>query len=91
MPTVERDPIARLLSDYEVVDLSHYLEEGMPSFPTHSRFFHELWESYWHGDVAVAYQLIMNEHSGTHVTPLGTSSAMVIPLTSGSTRSPSPR
>ena len=61
------DPIARLLADYDLIDLSHTLEEGMPAFPTHSRFFHELWESYWHGDVAVAYQMIMNEHSGTHV------------------------
>lgn len=39
----------------------------MPSYPTHSKYFHTLWESYWHGDVAVAYQLLMNEHSGTHV------------------------
>lgn len=62
-----RDPVAHLLADYDAIDLSQTLEEGMPSFPTHSRYYHELWESYWHGDVAVAYQVIMNEHSGTHV------------------------
>lgn len=49
------------------MDLSQTLEEGIPNFPTHSRYYHELWESYWHGDVAVAYQLIMNEHPGMHV------------------------
>jgi kynurenine formamidase len=54
-------------SQYKVVDLSHQYEENMPSYPTHSKYFHSLWESYWHGDVAVAYQLSLNEHSGTHV------------------------
>lgn len=61
------DPIAALREQYTVVDLSHALEEGMPAHPSHSRYFHELWESYWHGDLAVAYQLLLNEHSGTHV------------------------
>jgi kynurenine formamidase len=60
-------PLAALLADYDVVDLSHTLEEGMPNFPTHSQFSHDIWESYWDGDVAVAYQVKMNEHSGTHV------------------------
>lgn len=61
------DIIDTLLNDYEVIDLSHTLEEGLPTFPTHSRFYHELWESYWHGDVAVQYQMLINEHTGTHV------------------------
>lgn len=52
---------------YKFVDLSHRLEEHMPSYPAHSKYYHNLWESYWHGDVAVAYQICMNEHSGTHV------------------------
>jgi len=60
-------PLRQLLSDYVAIDLSHPLAEGMPNFPTHSRFSHDLWESYWNGDVAVAFQLKMNEHSGTHV------------------------
>jgi kynurenine formamidase len=50
-----------------VVDLSQTLEEHMPNFPTHSKFYHNLWGSYWHGDRALTYQLIMNEHNGTHV------------------------
>jgi kynurenine formamidase len=56
-----------LVGQCDVIDLSHRLEEGVPSHPAHSRYFHELWESYWHGDRAVTYQIIMNEHSGTHV------------------------
>lgn len=50
-----------------VVDLSHPLEEEMPVWPTLSRFFKELWCSIHLGDEATAYQLVMNEHTGTHV------------------------
>ena len=50
-----------------VVDLSHTLEEHIPNYPTHSKFFHNLWGSYWHGGRALTYELIMNEHNGTHV------------------------
>ena len=31
-----------------IIDLSQTLEEHMPHFPTHSKFFHNLWGSYWH-------------------------------------------
>ena len=55
------------LKEARVLDLSQTLEEHMPSFPTHSKFFHNLWGSYWHGDRALTYQLVMNEHNGTHV------------------------
>lgn len=55
------------LQHARVVDLSQTLEEHMPNFPTHSKFFHDLWGSYWHGDRALTYQLVMNEHNGTHV------------------------
>jgi kynurenine formamidase len=50
-----------------IVDLSQPLEEHMPNYPTHSRFYHCLWTSYWHGGRSLTYQLIMNEHNGTHV------------------------
>src|SRR2546427_3176239 len=50
-----------------LVDLSQTLEEHMPNYPTHSKFFHNLWGSYWHGGRALTYQLVMNEHNGTHV------------------------
>src|SRR5207247_3563933 len=50
-----------------LVDLSQALEEHMPNYPTHSKFYHNLWGSYWHGDRALTYQLVLNEHNGTHV------------------------
>lgn len=56
-----------LLDGCEAVDLSHAFEEGMPRYSTHSPYQHQLWESYWDGDAAVAYHLSMNEHTGTHV------------------------
>jgi kynurenine formamidase len=65
------DPLLALLRDSTVIDLSHKMEEGMPSFPSQSRYFHELWNSYWHGETSVSYQIIMNEHSGTHVDAPG--------------------
>jgi kynurenine formamidase len=55
------------LRDARVIDLSQTLEEHMPHFPTHSRFFHNLWGSYWHGGRSLSYQLVMHEHNGTHV------------------------
>ncbi len=62
---VER--LLTLLGEFEIVDLSHPLEELMPVFPVLSKFYHMLWLSTTHGDPANAYQIIMNEHTGTHV------------------------
>jgi len=59
--------MAELASGMKVVDLSHALEEHMPSAKSHSRYFHTLWESFDTGSIALAYQLIMNEHTGTHM------------------------
>ena len=50
-----------------IVDLSQTLEEHMPHYPTHARFFHNLWGSYGHGDRSLSYQLVVHEHNGTHV------------------------
>jgi kynurenine formamidase len=61
------DQLMGTLADFEVVDLSHTLEETMPVFPILSKFYHTLWLSTTHGDPANAYQVIMNEHCGTHV------------------------
>ncbi len=58
---------AEMLRAARLVDLSQTLEEHMPNYPTHSKFFHNLWGSYWHGGRSVTYQLVMNEHNGTHV------------------------
>ncbi len=50
-----------------LIDLSQTLEEHMPHYPTHSKYFHNLWGSYWHGNRSLNYQITMNEHNGTHV------------------------
>ena len=55
------------MRDSRWVDLSHTLEEGIPSWPTHARFGHVLYESYELGDVARHYGLVMSEHTGTHM------------------------
>ncbi len=59
--------LAANLKKAQVVDLSQTLEEHMPCYPSHSKFFHNLWGSYWHGGRSLSYQLVMNEHTGTHV------------------------
>ncbi len=60
-------PLIESIRNARVIDLSQTLEEHMPHYPTHSKFYHNLWGSYWHGDRALTYQLVMNEHNGTHV------------------------
>ena len=59
--------VCETLRGARVIDLSQPLEEHMPHFPTHSKYFHNLWGSYWHGNRALTYQITMNEHNGTHV------------------------
>lgn len=61
------DNLCSALSQANLIDLSQTLEEHMPNFPTHSKFFHNLWGSYWHGGRSLTYQVVMNEHNGTHV------------------------
>lgn len=56
-----------LTEDMDIIDLSHTLEEGIPCWPTHARFGKTLYESYRWGDVACHYQLVLSEHSGTHM------------------------
>lgn len=50
---------------YQVVDLSHRLVEGIPTFPTHPKYFLAPYPSM--GDPAEFNQLIMCDHTGTHV------------------------
>jgi len=64
---IDLSTLVATLRTARLVDLSQALEEHMPNFPTHSKFYHNLWGSYWHGDRALTYQLVMNEHNGTHV------------------------
>ena len=49
----------------EIIDLSYTLEEGMPSYPTQSKYFHMKWPIL--GDPSVSYQFLIHEHNGTHV------------------------
>jgi kynurenine formamidase len=73
MPEVipdSRELVRTLLStleSFEIVDLSHALEEGMPAWPSHARFGQTLYESYELGDIACHYGLTMSEHTGTHM------------------------
>lgn len=59
--------LSQFLSGMQAIDLSHVLEEDMPVYPTHSRYYHTLWDSLDTGSVALVYQLIINEHCGTHM------------------------
>jgi kynurenine formamidase len=61
------DASSSLLDLFEPIDLSQPLEEGMPIWPTLSRYFKTLWCSIHYGDQATAHQLVLNEHTGTHV------------------------
>ncbi len=54
------------LENFRIVDLSHTLESDMPSWPTHPKFFSNVWEEY-KTDVSTMNQLIMGEHTGTHI------------------------
>lgn len=59
--------LAAMLAELEAVDLTHTLEEGMPVYPTHSRYYHGLWDSQETGSAALSYQLTIHEHCGTHM------------------------
>ncbi len=52
---------------HDWVDLSHTLEEGIPSWPTHARFSSTVYESQALGDAATHHGLTMDEHTGTHM------------------------
>lgn len=55
------------LRNTEVIDLSQTLEEQIPAFPNHAKFFRNLWGAPWLGTRSFNCQLVMSEHSGTHV------------------------
>jgi arylformamidase len=57
--------LGELFSRFEVRDLSHLLEAGIPFFPTHSRFYHMAVNR--SDDPAVMFQILMHEHNGTYV------------------------
>lgn len=53
--------------DVELVDLTHDLEEGMPSCATHARFSRVLHEAIPWGDAFTHAGLTLGEHTGTHM------------------------
>lgn len=57
--------LSHLLSQMRLIDLSHTLQEGIPTYPTHAKYFQNRWLSM--GDIARMNQLVLGEHSGTHV------------------------
>lgn len=59
------EEFVELFSRSTIVDLAHALEEGIPTYPTHTKFFQNQWLSM--GDVARMNQLVIGEHTGTHV------------------------
>jgi kynurenine formamidase len=59
--------LTALIESMEVMDLSQILEENIPVWPTHSKFMHNVWHSLELDDDSTNYQIIMNEHNGTHV------------------------
>lgn len=50
-----------------LLDLSHTLESDQPNFATHTKFFRMMWNRLEFGDRSAHAQIIMGEHSGTHV------------------------
>jgi kynurenine formamidase len=57
--------LASTLADYRMIDLTRLLEPGIPTYPTHPKYFKMRWCSM--GDPAEMSQLIMSEHTGTHL------------------------
>jgi kynurenine formamidase len=66
--------IARLgeaLQGTQLVELGQYLEEKMPTHPSHSKFYKMVWHTFSNGDSFFDNQIIFNEHNGTHVDSFG--------------------
>ena len=48
-------------------DLSHKMENYQPRFATHTQYFRMMWNRLEDGDHSAHAQVILGEHSGTHV------------------------
>jgi arylformamidase len=58
-------PLGKALAAYDLIDLTRLLEAGIPTYPTHPKFFQMRWCSM--GDPAEMNQLVLGEHTGTHL------------------------
>lgn len=63
MPSVQT--LVDALEGARMIDLTRRLEPGIPSYPTHPKYFQMPWRSM--GDPAEMNQLVLGEHTGTHV------------------------
>jgi len=63
--------LKNLISECQVVDLTHSICDQMPAAPGHNPFQHIIWNSPELGDPAKSYQIILNEHTGTHIDAPG--------------------
>lgn len=82
----EVEQLVNIFKKMDVIDLTHTLEEGIPAWPSHAKYRHTIVETYKKGDDACHYEVMMSEHSGTHIdAPLhfidGGKSIAEIPLT----------
>lgn len=60
------DQLLRLLARLESVDLAHPLTQGMPRWPTHTTYRHDILEDF--PDTAARhFELCLGEHTGTHL------------------------
>ena len=60
-----KNNIRKYISNFKIIDLSHILEEGIPNFPTHTKYYHL--NANQIDDPAEMSQILMHEHNGTHV------------------------
>ncbi|WP_163508430.1 cyclase family protein [Fodinicola acaciae] len=61
------EQLGTLIGGLQAIDLTHPLRPGMPKWPTHASYEHELVECYTKGDAARHFRLALSEHSGTHL------------------------
>lgn len=55
-----------LMNRFSIVDLNHIIEERIPAWPTHPKFFINRWEDYV-PDLSRMNQWVIGEHTGTHM------------------------
>jgi kynurenine formamidase len=59
------DALLAAFAGHRIVDLTRRLEPGIPSYPTHPKYHQMPWPAM--GDPAEMNQLVLGEHTGTHV------------------------
>ncbi|KKI89404.1 hypothetical protein WQ54_26410 [Bacillus sp. SA1-12] len=59
------EPLLSLFENYQTIDLSYTLENGIPAYPTHPKFYTAPWNEV--DKIADLNMLIMSDHTGTHI------------------------